>query len=68
MGESRNVTVCVGDGLIDKVIDLGSSRPTPTCLMKIEHWDARSMQEAGDLNDIVTLDSACGTGTSRSFT
>ena len=63
-----NVTVCVGDGLVNKVIVLGSSRPTPTCLVKIGCWDARSMQAAVNLNDIVALNGACTTGTSRSFT
>jgi len=68
MSESRNVQVCVGDGLIDKVIDLDSSRPTPTCLVKIGCWNARSMHAVGKLDDIVAHGSACGTGTSRSFT
>jgi len=68
MSESRNVTVNVGDGLINKAIDLGSSRPTPTCLVEIGCWDARSMHAAEKLDDIVALDSACRTGTSRSFT
>ena len=68
MSESRIVTVDVGGGIINKAIDWGSSRPTPTCLVEIGCWDARSMHAAEKLDDIVALDSACRTGTSSSFT
>ena len=68
MSEKAGMYVYEGVEQIDKVVDFGLSRPTPTCLVTIGCRDARSMDEVEQLDDIIALDGACGTGTSRGFT